>query len=567
MTESNPSRIFVLLDRVESNYHLEIISGIKRAAARLGARVVLLAGGRLGSEESPEPRNFIFERLQITPQDGVVALTGCLSNFSGMDRVVRFLERFEQHQLITLGTAVPSCPSVLVDNAQGVRLLVHHLIEKHGARRIGLLRGPLESVESTSRVQGYRDALAEQGIIEDPRWVVTGGMERDDGVRGVEELFDQRGFRPGTLDAIVCVNDDVALGAIDELHRRGIGVPSPIAVVGFDDSPAAQMSNPPLSTVQQRARDQGEIATESLLYALAQGRRPKDEVISAQITCRDSCGCRARIQNDSRVLDSDRPRVARSCRLALIERRTNIRMQLARAAAGRMLGSHDWEGRMIDALAAQIDSEEGGAFHWEFERLARLHSIHGGDPFVCHDVLTALRLQAILCAEVEPSVRPRLEDLFQEARVVLARVATAVGKEHLDTINLRMRAILQTCLEQVGVPDLKKLSEVLEEQLPLLGVEAFCISHAQSGGEGPLSLLTCRSKGLRIGGGLTELDPLGLDAPLQQLQMVVVEPLVYAGRAVGVASFSWGAVDAFVYEELRDILSLALYAHQNLSSA
>lgn len=562
-TERRPTRIAVLLDQLESDYHLDVVSGVKKAAGDR-ARVVVIAGGRLGSDELPEPRNSLYDELERAEVDGFVLLTGCLGNYSGRATLESFVERFAGRPTIGVGVSVAGAASVTVDNEEGVRQLVRHLVEVHGASRIALLRGPRESQESEARTRGFRRALEESGLEWSDRFVVRGGLERTDGTIGVAALLDDRGLRPGTLDAVVCVNDEVALGAIEELHRRGIGVPRPIAVVGFDDELAAEVANPPLSTVKQRAREQGEAAMSSLLVALERAQPPLDRIVEPAVRYRESCGCRLHVV-ESRSPTSERPRVARTCRLALIEKREAIRTALARAAAGRMSGSHDWEGRLLDALAAQIDSSEGGAFFWEFERLARLQGKNRGHPLVCHDVLSALRSEALACAEVEAGVRPRLEDVFQEARVILARVAAGLAMGHLDATNQQMRVLMQACLEQVGSPDLGALEVILNEHLPLLGIDEFCISRP-SALDGELREVVARTRGSRrVGVELTlPRRGLGIDQALARLAMVVVEPLCYAGEDVGLAVFSWGALEPILYEELRVLLAMALYANRRI---
>jgi len=560
MSEMASPRIAVLLDQIESDYHLEIIGGVRKVAARSGVHVLVVAGGALGRAPATEVRNFVYDALPQVDVQGFIVLSGCLSNYAGMESLPGFLAPLQNRPIITIGVAVSGVASVLVDNGFGVRKLVSHLVEVHHATQVAFLRGPAGSLESEARFAGYQAALEAHGLPFDARLVVTGGLRREDGTLGVATLLDERGFRPGTLHAVACFNDDVALGAVEELHRRNIGVPQPIAVVGFDDIPTAQVSNPPLSTVKQRPREQGEAAARSLLMAIADRRRVENESVDTQIVIRDSCGCRMRLQNDSRTLDSDRPRLARTCRLALIEKRTAIRAQLSRAAAGRMAGSTDWEGRLIDALAAQIDSEQGGAFLWEFERLARLHQTNGGDPLICHDVLSALRLQALLCSDVQPSLRPQLEDLFQEGRVLLARVAVAMAREHTGAIYARMRQVGRACLAQVGRSDLGALQLVLEEHLPSLGISAFCVSRPTARDPSMSEIVAYKAGGLRLDSA-RELpaSALGLDANLARLGMVVVEPLTYAGQAVGLAAFSWGAAEPSLYEELRDLLGMALY--------
>lgn len=558
MERSSP-RVALLLDHVVSDYQLDVIIGVRRSLARVGTRLAVVAGGSLGTAEKPGDRNFVFDMLEGARLDGLIVLSGSLSNQAGVDELKRFLQRFQGLPVVSIGVEVEGLPGVSVDNVSGSRRLATHLLEVHGARRFAVIRGPTSSVEAKARLEGFESALSQFEVQSRPDWIIPSGLTREDGVSALEHLFALRGVRPGTVDAVVCVNDESALGAMDALHKRGISVPKPLAIVGFDDAPGAQIANPPLTTIGQRVMEQGEVAASILVAHLSKGVPLASKVLEAELIIRESCGCRAPTQNDSRNLPFERPKIARTLRLALIERRATIVLQLAKAARGRMAGAHDWEGRLVDALSAQVDSDEGGAFYWELERLTRLHANNGGDPIVCHDVLTELRIQALVCVEVQPDARPRLEDLFQESRLTLARVGSSVVREHLDTLAQRMRVFTKDCLSQVGAPGTDRLRSILEEQLPDMGIQSYCVSRFASKGDG-LSVIASRAAGLRVPSEPT-LAPgsMGHDAHLEEATTTLVLPLVYAGRRLGTAVFSWGATDPYVYEEIRDLLGMVLF--------
>src|SRR6186713_2251913 len=236
---SGKPRIAVLLDHIESDYHVEVLTGVLRTS-RSRARVLVVPGGWLSrSDAEPLARNFVYDELSHAEIDGVLTLAGSLSNYAGLPRLREWLKRFDHVPVVTVGIDVPHVPSVWVDNAIGVHALVNHLVTVHGKRRIAFVRGPAESAEGEARRNGYRRALDEHGIAEDERLVVPGGFGREEGSAAVATLFDERRFTPATLDAIVAVNDDSALGALEELTRRGIAVPQAISVAGFDDARGA----------------------------------------------------------------------------------------------------------------------------------------------------------------------------------------------------------------------------------------------------------------------------------------------------------------------------------------
>src|SRR6185436_16601633 len=127
---------------------------------------------------------------------------------------------------------------------------------------------------------------------------------REDGVAGVATLFNDRGLKVTDIDAIACVNDDVALGAMEALNRRGVRVPEQISIIGFDDNANARAANPPLTTVNQRVELQGYTAGRVLIEMLETGLPGPSQRLDSVPVVRASCGCLVPYQNDSRGIET-----------------------------------------------------------------------------------------------------------------------------------------------------------------------------------------------------------------------------------------------------------------------
>jgi DNA-binding LacI/PurR family transcriptional regulator len=564
MTRPRSLRIAFLVDNLKTDYPTDLVAGVLRAARSMRAHALVIPGGWITrSPEPPVSENFVYEWLQPKRFDGLVVAAGSLSNHCGTERLIEWLGRFGDLPSVAIGVDLPNRPSVYVDNESGVHALVKHLIEQHGRRRIAFIGGPSTSSEAQARAQGYRRALAEAGIGENPRlMLVAPSIGRADGMLAVGKLLDERHFSPETLDAIVCMNDEIALGALDALNRRGLSVPRAIAVAGFDDSAAARSANPPLCTVSQQASLQAETATRALIQALEQGVAPVGARLESAAVIRSSCGCVTRSQNDSAVLPPANVRLAKTCRLALLERRNTVTAELARAAAGRLTGLPNWESRLLDALLQDLENGAEMMFGAQIEQQVRQYASRGNDPLVFHDILTALRLQVLICSAVEPASRPRVEDLFQEARLTLSRIGVEVERTRYGNLSLRLRILWSACLSLLGAGTFAQVAELLEEHLPALGIHTFCVTRLlENGAPGrELEVLVRRSSKSRGRVDRLGRDDLGLDPVLEEEEAMVVQPLCFNGRPVGVAAFSWGAEDPSHYSQLGEMLGAAVSA-------
>lgn len=149
---------------------------------------------------------------------------------------------------------------VIVDDRTGASSAIEHLIES-GYKRIAHIAGPKYLNICEERIKGYKEALKRAGLTFNPDYLIIGGLDEADGVRGLEQLMQLK-QRP---DAVFCVNDPVAIGVLLESKRRNVRVPQELAIVGFSDNPIASQIDPPLTTVAQPAYEMGTAAAEMLL--------------------------------------------------------------------------------------------------------------------------------------------------------------------------------------------------------------------------------------------------------------------------------------------------------------
>ena len=120
--------------------------------------------------------------------------------------------------------------------------------------------------EFFDRYRGYERALREARIATSA--VAAGGCDQHARNRATR-LRCELQARGVEFDAIVAASDLIAIGALRALQERGIDVPRQVSVVGFDDIPAASLTNPPLTTVMQDTRRAGELLVETLLRQVA----------------------------------------------------------------------------------------------------------------------------------------------------------------------------------------------------------------------------------------------------------------------------------------------------------
>jgi LacI family transcriptional regulator len=191
--------------------------------------------------------------------------------------------------LIAGGSAGVHADAVGVDNRAGTAAIVSHVIERHGRTRLCYVGGPAEAPDALERRAAFEDAVARH-----PGVAVAGSFEGNfsavSGQLAVRQIL--AGARRDMPDAIICANDQTAIGAMRDLQAAGVRVPADVAVVGFDDMHLGALLAPPLTTVRQPMRELGERACSLLLQRIADpALPPRAERLPTELVVRESCGC------------------------------------------------------------------------------------------------------------------------------------------------------------------------------------------------------------------------------------------------------------------------------------
>lgn len=172
----------------------------------------------------------------------------------------------QQIQVVRL-EAMPKRPgelpidNIYVDNAAAARTAVELLIHQ-GHSRIAMLTS--QEGPARFREMGYQEALTAHGIEATNAMMSSGAYSEDGGYTAMQNLL-QRGDRPS---AVFAANDLMAMGAMIAIREAGLSIPRDIAIVGFDDIPAAKLVFPALTTVAQFQHALGQRAAEMLMERL-----------------------------------------------------------------------------------------------------------------------------------------------------------------------------------------------------------------------------------------------------------------------------------------------------------
>ena len=152
-----------------------------------------------------------------------------------------------------------------VDGRAGICDVVSHLHEQ-GHERIAFISWDSVSKTAKDREEGYYCGLQKIGTPFDPNWYFSGIDSAETGARGVSQFLSLPLQRRPT--AIVCVSDQLAIGAMHAAMAQGLKVGQDVAITGYDDVPMAQYLYPSLTTVKQPIQEVGQLVIDLLLKQL-----------------------------------------------------------------------------------------------------------------------------------------------------------------------------------------------------------------------------------------------------------------------------------------------------------
>ncbi|MBN2442619.1 MAG: substrate-binding domain-containing protein [Spirochaetales bacterium] len=288
MKTKNRKTIGVFIDWIESSYHIELISAIETTAHELGVNILTMIGGALNSSQKFEALcNIIYDFVNYKNVDGILIASGSLGHYCSEEELIQFCRKYHPLPVISISQALPGIVSIISDNAIGLKALLQHLITDHGYKKIGFIKGIEGNQDAEQRFDIYKQTLLKNNIVFNEKLVTPGDFTPETG-RAAVRYFLKNDIKP---EVLVAANDDMAIGAIEELQVRGIQVPYEIAVVGYDDQPASETITPPLTTVRQNISKQSIKALHVMLDILDHKKAEPLQVIPTELIIRQSCGC------------------------------------------------------------------------------------------------------------------------------------------------------------------------------------------------------------------------------------------------------------------------------------
>ncbi len=262
--------IGVLLPTRGTSFYIELLNGIQDVAHKNKYSVVNCNTG-----DQWQLTNDYLRVLAERQVDGMIICS--LPAGLGYDKTI--YDTSIPSVLVSTVSDHFQIPYIKVDDFRASYAATLHLIQ-NGHRQIAFLGGDKDDrIAGKPRLQGYLEALREYQIPVKESLIKHTHFSFKDGVLGMKQLLNEK----ETFTAIFAACDDIAVGALSVAYHEGIKVPDELSIIGYDNTNAAEMCYPPLTTVAQPLYQMGERAVELLIQSIETGKKGESIIMPYEI--------------------------------------------------------------------------------------------------------------------------------------------------------------------------------------------------------------------------------------------------------------------------------------------
>lgn len=582
-----------LIDATGRNMWKGIVSGCKRDRIPL----ITFRGPILNKG----PGSIIYQLVTDNSFAGVISWASSDVDQSTFD----YYKRFNKTPLVCMTFKIDGKPLIITDCKAGIIELIDHLVEVHNFKKIAFIRGPETHIYAKERYEGYLEGLQKHDLEIKPDLIsACGGWTIQDGSKAIETFFS-KGLKPKTdFDVVIGVGDNVAIGAQEELIRRGYDIPTDVAVCGFNGTDDAAWSNPSITSVEMPFYGQGVQGYKTLSAIFNNQPYDMEFRYKTRLVLGESCGCTSLSVKNAHFENIKNLSNLSSKHLGLFKSKNNNSAEVSPLEISKRLKSDLWKNQLKEEIMHVVQedrfSNQGiidffnsftdsyiSAFVadclTESEKPIFLKTISQGlnkfskssrEFFVWQNIISSTRAFTLAAIGNFNSFYKNAENLFQQARILVGEVNSRIQKQ-TSLLDARREAVLrQISTDILSCSDTNKLLDLIAQSLEKLGMTGCYLAlyndckYTEQNLQIPQTsrLVLAVKKGERINlpkGGLifntTEIIPDSINNS-SDFAIYEVESLHYQNQFLGYIVFEALEDNGVAYSTLRDQISCSLYS-------
>lgn len=303
--------IALFLAIIENDFSAAVLAGAEQGAKDFDANLFVFPMDLINAKYSAEyvnqyryQYNILSSYMNAEDLDGIIVEYGTIVSLLDAEQKKRFLSSMEgiKTPIILLSEEVEGHDCVTVDNTSGLVDVLEHLIVEHDCRNIGFLSGPNNNCDAEERKHVYIETMKKHNLYGGEDWIAYGNFSIY-----VEEEVTRFLKKHPDMEALVCGNDSMAIGASSAMRKMGIEPGKDMYVTGFDDLIGGLLHEPALTTVKADPMELSYLAMKRLCGSDSSENETGDNKetfltgdakkcpywskIPTRMVRRESCGC------------------------------------------------------------------------------------------------------------------------------------------------------------------------------------------------------------------------------------------------------------------------------------
>ncbi len=281
-------RVGLVIDYIISDYSQVIISGIREACSEINAELYIFPIAEMHNIHSTYDYQNLAVTALITSKnlDGIIFCSGTQMHHLTKAELVSYLKSFAPLPVVNLSLEIPGIPSIVVECYNAYKVLIHNLIDVQKCDNFVVVGVKGNSAEAKSRTKYIKEIVQEKGIPSSNFTLLKASFHYSDTLECLEQYYAETGeFK---FNALICLNDEMAYGALLFCKKHGFRIPEDLVLVGFDDLENSPCCFPSLTSINQQLFEQGRKAALILFDFIAGKNVDKLTIIEAKTVLRDS---------------------------------------------------------------------------------------------------------------------------------------------------------------------------------------------------------------------------------------------------------------------------------------
>lgn len=286
MSVGKKKKILMVCSVWHEDYISALLSGMRKRITQEDAQLYVLASYDSDAEFQKKEQE-IFTLAKAEDYDGMLCAVNSVGNDTVMEKLIG---DWKEHgkPVLSIDQQLPGASFIGVDNYHAFYELVEHMVKVHGYRTINYLGGPKEHEENRERFQAFTDCLAHYNIPVESDRVLHLNFVHSDGDLAYHIWKEKNMHLP---DAVICANDNMAVGYCSAAARDGYCAPDDFKITGFDNFDEGQFFCPSITSVNRNWEQLGYDSVSHILDLIDKKEAGNEFFSKGKIVQNESCGC------------------------------------------------------------------------------------------------------------------------------------------------------------------------------------------------------------------------------------------------------------------------------------